>query len=320
MRADRLIQIMILLQNHGKMTTKELSSTLEVSDRTILRDMDALSLSGIPVIAERGKMGGWRMMDHFRSQLSGLKLEELKSFFILPSEQILEDIGIQTSGLNTRQKLLASLPKTSQYDAEQYLSKIYVDTGAWRSAQYSNKVFSTVQLALWQDKKLKMSYQKANGEVSERIVSPLGLVCKGSTWYLVAMNAEDFRSFRISRITKAVMLLESFHRPADFNLSQFWKQSKLEFAKSLPIIEGKLLMHKDVIRRITFTNKYVTVIDTQSTDDHQMQLVTIHFNSEQEIVEFVLGFGNKIKLLQPEHLIKIILQQAKQVIGVYEQI
>src|SRR5690606_5882662 len=94
MRADRLLQIMMLLQTGGKMTTRQLAERLEVSERTILRDMDALSGAGIPVTAERGKYGGWKLLDGFRSAVSGLKLDELKSLFILPSDHLLEQLGI----------------------------------------------------------------------------------------------------------------------------------------------------------------------------------------------------------------------------------
>lgn len=163
MRADRLIRIMILLQNLTKMTTRELADELEVSDRTILRDMDALSLSGIPIVAERGKAGGWRFMDHLQSQLSGLKLEDLKALFILPSEKMLQDLGIQTYGSDIRQKLLASLPDSTKTEGQHYLEKIYIDTGTWKSAKVTNEILLIVQQALWEDKKLQIGYQKAEG-------------------------------------------------------------------------------------------------------------------------------------------------------------
>src|SRR5690606_35780480 len=153
MRADRLIQIMILLANNGKMTAKQLSQQLEVSYRTILRDMDALSFAGIPVVAERGQAGGWRLPDHFRSAISGLKLEELKPLFILPSEQMLEELGMQAHGTLVRHKLLASLPSGVKNEARSFFDKIHLDSGSWKPSRRQHAALRTVQQALWDDLK-----------------------------------------------------------------------------------------------------------------------------------------------------------------------
>ncbi|SFE51806.1 Predicted DNA-binding transcriptional regulator YafY, contains an HTH and WYL domains [Paenibacillus catalpae] len=319
MRADRLLSIMILLQNHEIMTTKELASKLEVSDRTILRDMDALSLAGVPVVADRGKTGGWRLMDHYRSYLSGLKLEDTKALFILPSDQMLKDLGVEIDGLDIRQKLLASLPGSSKSEARHYMEKIYMDTGTWKPSNDKNKALLMIQKALWEDAKLNIVYQKTNGTSSQRVVSPLGLVAKGSSWYLVAMNDEgDYRNFKVSRILEAEAAAELFTRPAQFDLAAYWKQSKLNFAESLPSLEVKVAAHASIIGRLTFTDRFVEKIDMETRAEDEMVSATLRFNTEQEAVEFVLGFGGAMRLVQPEYLIEKVVQQAKAVIAIYE--
>ncbi|GLX66569.1 helix-turn-helix transcriptional regulator [Paenibacillus glycanilyticus] len=319
MRADRLLSIMILLQNHEIMTTKELADKLEVSDRTILRDMDALSLAGIPVIADRGKTGGWRLMDHFRTQLSGMKLEDTKALFILPSEQMLNDLGVAPNGLDIRQKLLATLPGSSKSEARHYMEKIYMDTGTWKPNSDRNQSLLTIQKALWEDRKLAIDYRKADGTSSQRVISPLGLVAKGSSWYLVAMNdSREYRSFKVSRITQAETTDEGFIRPDGFDLAAYWKGSKADFAQSLPSLEVKVLVHPSTIGRLTFTDRFVEKVDADAQAADGMVPVTLRFNTEQEAAEYVLGYGGAIKLLQPEHLVERILQQAKAVIAMYE--
>ncbi|WP_058302962.1 helix-turn-helix transcriptional regulator [Gorillibacterium timonense] len=320
MRADRLIRIMILLQNNGQMTAKKLASELEVSDRTILRDMDALSLSGIPVVADRGKTGGWRLMDHFQSQLSGLKLEDMKALFILPSEKMLEDLGVQSYGSDIRQKLLASLPSSTNKEGRQYLEKIYLDTGSWKSSKVRNRTLLIVQQALWEEKKLNIMYQKANGVCSNRVVCPLGLVSKGSAWYLVALNENgEYRNFRLSRIIQAEAAHEGFTRPEHFNLSDYWKQSKLDFTESLPSYEVKVLADPTIMGRLTFTDKFVEKVSEDVQLKGRSVLVTLNFNTEQEAVTYVLGFGGAMKLVEPEYLIEKIVQQAKSVIEMYDK-
>ena len=318
MRADRLIRIMILLQNNMQMTTNELAGELGVSDRTILRDMDALSLSGIPVVAERGKTGGWRLMDHFQSQLSGLKLEDMKALFILPSEKMLEDLGVKAYGPDIRQKMLASLPSSTKTEGRHYLEKIHIDTGSWKSSREKNESLLIVQHALWEDKKLNMMYQKADGVCTNRVVCPLGLVAKGSAWYLVALNEDgEYRNFRLSRIVQAEAGQEGFARPEHFKLNEYWEQSKRDFTESLPSFEVKVLADSTILRRITFTDKFVEKVDEDEQFTDNTVLVTLNFNTEQEAIAYVLGFGGAMKLVEPEYLIGKIVQQARSVMEMY---
>ncbi|MGG1518515.1 YafY family protein [Paenibacillus oryzisoli] len=318
MRADRLVRIMVLLQNNGRMTTRELSRALEVSHRTILRDMDALSSSGIPVVADRGKTGGWRLMDHFRSQLSGLKLDEMKTLFILPSESMLEDLGVQTFGIGTRQKLLAALPSATKSEARHFLEKIYIDTGTWKPASDKSKALTIVQEALWADRKLKLVYQKADGTSSSITVSPLGLVLKGSVWYLVALNEqEEYRNYRVSRIVQVEAASEGFARPESFHLAEYWKMSKLAFSESLPVFHVKVVAAPEVVSRMTFTDKFIVKVTEQARPDDGMLDITLSFHTEQEAVQYVLGFGGAVKLIEPSRLIPLIVQQALAVIGMY---
>jgi len=319
MRADRLIRIMVLLQNHTKMTTRELSNELGVSERTILRDMDALTLSGIPVVAERGKTGGWRLMDHFRSQLSGLKLQDMKALFILPSEQLLEDLGVQVNGGDLRSNLLASLPSSIKAEGRHYLEKLYVDTSTWKSSKEKSDVFLMVQKALWEDKKLSMTYQKTDGVLSERVVCPLGLVAKGSVWYLVALNENgEYRNFRLARIVQAVRMEEEFSRPEHFSLSDYWKQSKVNFVQSLPSYKVEVLVAPTIMNRMTFTDKFVNIIAI-GTEQHDSRVpVTLDCNTEQEAITYVLGYGGAMKVVQPQALREKIVQQAKAAIDMYD--
>ncbi|WP_010275206.1 helix-turn-helix transcriptional regulator [Paenibacillus senegalensis] len=334
MRADRLMSIMILLQNRGKMTAKELAAELEVSERTILRDMDALGSSGIPVVADRGKGGGWKLLDNFRSKLSGLTIDDMKAMFLFPPGELLEDLGLNRQALDTRQKLLASLPVHYRNEAQAVWERVYIDTSTWRSSKETVNAFKIVQRAVWESKRLTIHYEQANGEKSERLIEPLGLVAKGNRWYLVASRNGELRNYRISRIRSAVLEEESFNRPANFDLAAYWRKSKDEFIQSLPTYEVQVEMDPAAYKRLRFSGKFVqaeqmapadngpagsSLADSSPADRSNWIRTTLRFNDKQEALELILGFAGQVRVLSPETLSGEIVDLAMSVIEFYKQ-
>ncbi|WP_409276115.1 helix-turn-helix transcriptional regulator [Neobacillus sp. SCS-31] len=317
MRADRLMNIMILLQNRGKMTAKELANELEVSDRTILRDMDALSTAGVPIVSDRGKKGGWRLLDNFRSKLSGLNTDDIKTLFLFPSRKLLEDLGLNSQAIDTRQKLLAAIPGTFRDEAQAMWERIHIDSGTWRQSKEKVHALNTVQQAVWDSKKLKIHYEQVDGEQKERLIEPLGLVAKGNKWYLVAAKNGELRNYRVSRIHNAKVENETFKRPLNFNLAAYWEQSKVEFVQNLPKYDVQVEIHPEIIKRINYTGKFVKVIETENPIVDKWIPATLRFNDEQEAIEFILGFANKIKVVSPKDLPDKVVSLAKSVIDFY---
>lgn len=319
MRADRLVNIMILLQNRGKMTAEELSNELEVSVRTILRDMDALTNAGFPIISERGKGGGWLLLDNFRSKLSGLTIDDMKSLFLIPSGELLEDLGLNNQTLDTRQKLLASIPTTFREEAQAMWERIHIDAGTWRESKEKAGALKTVQQAVCDNKKLKIYYEQADGEQKERLIEPLGLVAKGNKWYLVALRDGELRNYRVSRIYHAKIENETFKRPPNFNLVAYWEQSKVEFIQKLPKYDVEVEIHPEIMKRIQFTGKFVKVIKSENPNKNKWIPATLSFNDQQEAVEFILGFANKIKVVSPTDIIDKVVSLAISVIDFYKE-
>ncbi|MBN6187547.1 YafY family transcriptional regulator [Aneurinibacillus sp. BA2021] len=320
MRADRLMNIMILLQNRGKMTAKELAHELEVSDRTILRDMDALSNAGIPIVSDRGKGGGWRLMDNFRTRLSGLNIDDIKSLFLFPSGKLLEDLGLNIQALDTRHKLLAAIPGTFRDEAQAIWERIHIDSSTWRQSKEKVHALKTVQQAVWESKKLKIYYEQADGEQKERLIEPLGLVAKGNRWYLVAARNGELRNYRVSRIHTAKVENDTFRRPLNFNLADYWEQSKKEFIQNLPQYDVQVEIHPAIIQRINFTGKFVQFIQRENPNEDKWIPATLRFNDKQEAVEFILGFANKIKVISPKDLPNEVVSSAISVIKFYKNI
>lgn len=318
MRADRLISILLLLQNKSKLTTRELALELEVTERTIHRDMEALSAAGIPVVAERGKAGGWRLLKQYRTNLTGLKADEIKSLLISPSFQLLTDLGLTKNWYEARQKILASIPSSLQQNANDIWNRIHVDTSAWRQSTEKMESFKVLQQAIWEDRILQIKYERADGECVERVVNPLGLVAKGSTWYLIALSNGKIRNYRASRMRSALLMSETFTRPNDFDLAQYWNNSTQEFIKSLPKYLADVEVSPSIVHRIKFSGRFVQIVKIDSPLENGWIPIKLCFDTEQEAQLYILGFGNQIKTLRPNTLKQNIYDMARAVIDFYE--
>ena len=319
MRGDRLISILLMLQAQGQMTAKELAERLEVSERTIYRDMEALSGAGIPVVAERGINGGWSLLDDYQTTLTGLKESEIRALFVPLSEQLLDDLGLTRISEEARNKLIASLPSVYRQNAKDVWNRIYVDTRAWRHKKEKAASFEVLKDAIWKDQKLKIVYQRADGQTADRIVAPLGLVAKGSNWYLIASKENgEIRNYRASRIQSAVFVRETFDRPENFDIAHVWRSSTKEFIERLPTYEVRVKAAQDILPRLSFTNYFVRIIETNEVDQEGWIPVTLSFDTEEEAKRYILGFAEHIRIIEPKELHGKILNMAESIVAHYK--
>src|SRR4030095_15655399 len=173
MRADRLLSIVLLLQAHHQLTSRDLAARLEVSERTIHRDMEALSGAGIPVIAARGLGGGWSLLGEYRTTLTGLTEPEIQSLFVNKPTKLLADLHMEKAADGALLKLLASLPSGFRQGAERARQRIYVDVSGWSRREEAVPFLPILQEALWLERKLQIHYERGeNCEPVERLLSP----------------------------------------------------------------------------------------------------------------------------------------------------
>ncbi|GAB2571357.1 helix-turn-helix transcriptional regulator [Gracilibacillus alcaliphilus] len=320
MRGDRLVSILLLLQSHGQMTAKELAEKLEVSERTIYRDMEALSGTGIPVLAERGKNGGWSLLEDYRTNLTGLKESEIRTLFIHPSTQLLDDLGLTRTSEEARNKLIASLPAVYRDNAQNVWNRIHVDMSTWRQRKEKMVSFEVLKEAIWNENKLKIVYERLDGKTNERIVKPLGLVAKGSHWYFIASKENDeIRNYRASRIWSAVPIEETFERPKGFNLAQYWDSSTKAFIKNLPRYEVSVEVSPSILTRLKFAGRFVQIIDMENKEQDSWITVRLSFETEDEAKGYILGFADQIKVIEPIELRQNILEMAKATVTFYSK-
>src|SRR5881275_763907 len=223
MKADRLLSALLLLQANGRMTGRQMSERLEVSQRTVHRDMESLSAAGVPVFALRGARGGWQLDEGWRTQVPALDEAELLGL-LMAQPRVVGDSPLAGAAASALRKLTAALPAALRERAASIRQRLYVDTTGWRGTSENLAMLPIVQDAVSRDRKLSMTYRRAgeNSESTRRVIDPLGLVAKGSAWYLVARTPDGFRTYRVSRIEEAAVLDVPAERPGNFDLEAHW--------------------------------------------------------------------------------------------------
>ncbi|MCZ0733988.1 helix-turn-helix transcriptional regulator [Phreatobacter sp. AB_2022a] len=240
MRASRLLSILNTLQARGQVTAPALAEALEVSVRTVYRDIDALSAAGVPVYAERGAEGGYRLVDGYRVRLNGLSPREAEALFLGGLGDAAEDLGLGAAAAAAQIKLLAALPQEQRASAEQMRARFHLDAPGWFTDADRPAHLGAMADAVWRQRRLRIRYRSWKGEV-ERIVDPLGIVMKAGAWYMVGAVDGSVRTFRIGRVEALEVIAEGFVRPSGFDLATYWKASTER-------LDAELYPHVAVVR------------------------------------------------------------------------
>jgi len=232
MRASRLLTIQMLLQTRGRMSAQSLAQTLEVSLRTLYRDIDQLSAAGVPIYAERGRLGGFELLPGWTTTLTGFTAAEAQAVFISGLAGPAAQLGLGRDVSAAQLKLMAALPSSQRHDARRIQSRFHLDPVAWYQETDEVPHLATVAAAVWNDRQLKLEYESWKG-VSRRTVSPLGLVMKAGLWYLVAASSEKPRTYRVSKILDVQSLESRSVRAEKFDLATYWADSLKRFESEI---------------------------------------------------------------------------------------
>lgn len=317
MRADRLLSIMLLLQVHRRMTARELATRLEVSERTIHRDMEALSGTGVPVMAERGAGGGWALPDGYKVNLNGLNQDEVQALFLTTPWRLLDDLGLQQASQAALNKLQAALPAGHQRDAEFVRQRILVDAAGWQRSGENVAHLPALQDAIWQERKVLLAYQRGDGTNSERVVDPLGLVAKGNVWYLVAAADGEPRMYRISRVQGVIPTDQPCERPAGFDLAGFWAASAANFVAGLPRYPVTVRANPAILPHMRYGGRFSRIERVDPPDESGCVKVAILFEIERDACDYALSYGPDLEVLEPESLRQQIRERALATAALY---
>lgn len=315
MRADRLISILMLLQINKKLTASELSKRLEVSIRTIYRDIDTLSSIGVPIVAEKGINGGIMLIGDYKTSLTGVSKRELLSLFLPTGDKILEDLGVENLKYSTMLKILGSSEANEVKEFENIQNYIYIDMHTWKepSTVVNTDILSILQNAIWNSRSLKILYRKSN-EAKEVDLNPLGLVCKRGIWYLVADNNEIVKTYKVTAIESAALMDNNFTRPKDFSLKDYWKKSVSNFMSLIPKHTFIFKVNPHVLDQIK-ERPFINITETAVKEDGVY--ISIKFDAVWQGVEFAFGFGKDIEIIEPKEAITEIKKKALEVIDLY---
>ena len=320
MRADRLISMLMHLQTRGRVTARELAKELEVSERTIYRDLDALSAAGIPVYAERGPGGGCALMDNYRTNLTGLTEDEVRALFMISIPGPLADLGVSRELKAALLKLSAAVPAVYRHDAEHVRQRVHLDAGGWFQHPEPIPHLNTVQQAVWGDRKLALTYRLKDGTHVERTVDPYGLVAKAGVWYLVRVVKGHLGVYRVSRVQQAALTDKHFARPASFDLAAYWAEWCAEFEGSRPHYPVTLSVAPESAPRLeqVLGGGADELIEQAGPPDAEGWM-TLHLTFErlEQAREQVFNLGAMVRVLEPQELRDSVLDTAAGIVASY---
>ena len=319
MRASRLLSILILLQMRGRLSAEALAAEFEVSVRTIYRDIDHLSAAGVPVYAERGRAGGFALLDGYRTRLTGLTAAEAEALLLAGIGSAAADLGIGASAASVQLKVLASLPAEAGAKAVKVGARFHLDTANWYSRAETPEALPMIASAVWSDTRIRVRYESWK-EIVTRELDPLGLVLKGGAWYLVAAVKGQARAYRVSNIHRLDVLEGGFTRPARFDLGRFWSGWVKEF-------EARLLRKRAVVRLSPEGLRVLREISPAAGEAAakpvkrgrdgwivaDIPIETVAYAARQ-----LLRLGTDVEVIAPPALRAAIANEARVVAGLYE--
>lgn len=307
MRASRLLSILLLLQSRGRLSAPVLAAELDVSVRTVLRDMDQLSAAGVPVYAERGREGGFELRAGWSTQLTGLTEAEAQALFLAGLPGAATELGLGSASSSARLKVLASLPDTLRAEATRVNARLHIDAMDWYRSATPPPHLQAVARAVWQQRQLQMTYDGWK-RVTQRVVRPLGLVLKAGVWYLVALpEAErDPRTYRLSSILRLTLLDKTFKPPKAFDLARHWQASTRRFEAEIYRGTATLRASAQGVRLLKELSSAVAEAVARTAraeaDTPRWTRVTVPIESVPHATRQFLGLGTDVEVLQPAAL------------------
>jgi predicted DNA-binding transcriptional regulator YafY len=320
MQASRLLSILLLLQSKGRISARELADTFEVSVRTIYRDADELSAAGVPIYAERGRHGGFQLIDGYRTHLTGLDRDEAETLFLSGLPGVAEQLGLGLSMARTRLKLLAALPEQARANAQRIEARFYFDPVNWFQGQDDQPFLPELALAVWNQNIIRMTYDSWKGIVVREAL-PLGVVLKAGAWYFVAEVSASVRTYKVASIRTLSTLEETPVIPNGFSLENYWKTFCRDY-------ENRILSNFATIRANAQGLKGLCrlgdaarrAVETSAPEDaHGFRTVILPLDSVDGAVGDLLRLGPNVEVMAPVAMRIAMLKSLEAISNLYRR-
>ena len=321
MRASRLLSILLLLQTRGRMTAEALAAEFEVSVRTIYRDIDQLSAAGAPVYADRGRAGGFQLLDGYRTRLTGLTDAEAETLFLGGLSGPAAQMGLSGAVTTMQLKLLAALPPERQAAAERLAGRFHLDPVGWSQSPDEAERLPAIAQAVWNCRRISIRYESWKGEV-ERELEPLGLILKGGVWYLAARPAggacAEPRTYRVSNVLDLTVGETTFERPDSFDLAGWWAETSRRFETEIFTGEAMLRLSGEGLRRLAKLGAEQARIAAaaEASDEAWAEVVVPIESIEHAAVDF-LRLGAEAEVVSPAALRMEMRRTAQRLAALY---
>lgn len=319
MRASRLLTILMILQTRGRTSAETLAEELEVSVRTVYRDIDQLSAAGVPVYAETGRNGGFALLDGWKTRLNGLTAPEARALFFSGLPGPAGELGLGEEAAQAELKLLAALPADWQAEARRMSSRFHLDPRGWFQPGHKPEFLKLVAEAVWSETRVAIRYQSWK-EVRDRVIEPLGLVLKGGVWYVVAQRDGATRTFKLSQILALGPTGETFSRPKAFDLPTYWEESTRQFERDIYVGTARVRATASGIRKLRDLSDTVRraielltlTPDTQGWVEFELPIEEIGWASAE-----LTRIGDDVEVLGPPELRARVVRNVQNMAKLY---
>jgi len=303
--------MLLLLQGKSPRSARELARELEVCERTVYRDVDALGAGGVPIFATRGSLGGIGLVEGYRKAIAALEEDEIHALYVSGGDP-LADLGLGSPLQRAREKISGALSERQKNVAEKTCARIRVDQRRWGQEGVPTETLALVRRAIWDERCVELKYRDRNGARTARRIDPLGLVSKSGIWYVVARDGSDYRSFRADRIVSADVRSERFERPKDFDLDVYWSQSTQQYEGTMNRFPVTVRVLGTSLDELT-TYWRATTIDTQN----EASLVRFDFPGRGAALHQLIAWGALVTVVEPTDLVAEIRATAQALLAHY---
>ncbi len=306
---------MLLLQARGRLTAAQLAAELEVSERTIHRDVEALSASGVPIYADRGAHGGFQLVDGYRTRLTGMTGDEAEALFLAGLPGPAAELGLGTVVAAAQLKVLASLPPELRVRASRLVERFHLDAGDWFRTSQPVPHLAALSESVWTSTRITIEYDRGEG-AARRVLDPLGLVLKAGTWYVVAGVDGQIRTYRVSRVVSAEPSGDRFDRPPGFDLAAYWAESAAAYERDVARIAVDVRVRPDRVDRLrdAVGNAVVNAAEQLDEPDPDGWLrLRLRLDWPDEAPRRLLAAGRWVEVLAPAEIRAAVASTARAV-------